>query len=186
MNFSTFTKNQLVITQLNRLFNTLEVQRNELLQELKPYKTEVLYKQPAGKWSIAQILAHLIASEQLSVAYLNKKILGIETAQNTGVVEALKMIALILSQRLPFKFKAPRKIVDNTPVYETMDKLILDWDTTRTELKEVLKKFEDIHLKRKIYRHPIAGMLNIQQALRFLREHIIHHTPQIKNLLKQK
>jgi hypothetical protein len=32
----------------------------------------------------------------------------------------------------------------------------------------------------------VAGMLNIQQALRFLYEHVRHHAPQVKYLLKQK
>lgn len=172
-------------TRLEQLFDDLEVQREELLQELKQVSTEVLQKHPAGKWSTAQVLAHLITSEQLSVAYLNKKILGIETTQNTGLVEEIKMITLMISQRLPFKFKAPRMVVDKTPTYDTMDQIILVWDNARVELKAVLEKFQDNQMKCKIYKHPIAGMLNIQQAMRFFGEHITHHTPQIKNLLKQ-
>jgi hypothetical protein len=131
------------------------------------------------------VLAHLIVSEQLSIAYLNKKMLGIESTVNTGLKEEFKMIALIISQRLPFKFKAPRMVVDKTPVYENIDQLITVWETTRSELKMVLEKFQDNQMKRKIYKHPVAGMLNIQQALRFFGEHIAHHTPQVKNLLKQ-
>ncbi|MBK7650092.1 MAG: DinB family protein [Flammeovirgaceae bacterium] len=77
-------------SRLEELFDDLEVQREELLQGLKQISAEVLQKHPAGKWSIAQILAHLIASEQLSVAYLNKKVLGIETTQNTGLLKKLR------------------------------------------------------------------------------------------------
>ncbi len=76
-------------------------------------------------------------------------------------------------------------VVDRTPVYENIDQLITVWETTRSELKMVLEKFQDNQMKRKIYKHPVAGMLNIQQALRFFGEHIAHHTPQVKNLLKQ-
>jgi uncharacterized damage-inducible protein DinB len=172
-------------TRLEQLFDDLEVQREELLHELKPLSAEALQKHPAEKWSIAQVLAHLIVSEQLSIAYLNKKMLGIESTVNTGLKEEFKMIALIISQRLPFKFKAPRMVVDKTPVYENIDQLITVWETTRSELKMVLEKFQDNQMKRKIYKHPVAGMLNIQQALRFFGEHIAHHTPQVKNLLKQ-
>ncbi len=172
-------------SRLEELFDDLEVQREELLQGLKQISAEVLQKHPLEKWSIAQILAHLIASEQLSVAYLNKKVLGIETTQNTGLVEEIKMITLMISQRLPFKFKAPRMVVDKTPAYDTMDQIILAWDNARIELKAVLEKFQDNQMKRKIYKHPVAGMLNIRQALRFFGEHITHHTPQVKNLLKQ-
>jgi uncharacterized damage-inducible protein DinB len=172
-------------TRLEQLFDDLEVQREELLHKLKPLSAEALQKHPAEKWSIAQVLAHLIVSEQLSIAYLNKKMLGIESTVNTGLKEEFKMITLIVSQRLPFKFKAPPMVVDKTPVYENIDQLITAWETTRSELKIVLEKFQDNQMKRKIYKHPVAGMLNIQQALRFFGEHIAHHTPQVKNLLKQ-
>ena len=167
------------------LFDRLEVQRVQLQHLIKDLSDVELNKHPAEKWSIAQVISHLIASEQLSVGYLNKKMLGIQTAEKSGLKEDLKMLLLIFSQRLPFKFKAPRTIVENTPVYGNVDQLISAWDKTRVDLKEVLQKFEDDQINLKIFKHPRAGMLNIQQAIRFFREHIIHHTPQVKNLLKQ-
>jgi hypothetical protein len=53
----------------------------------------------------------------------------------------------------------------------------------RNELKTMLEKFGDDQLKRKIYKHVIAGKLNILQTLLFFREHVIHHQQQIKRLL---
>jgi uncharacterized damage-inducible protein DinB len=186
LNLSTFTKTQFHLnTQLAQLFNALETQRTELLSLVNGISMEVANKSPQGKWSIAQVVSHLIASEQLSVRYLNKKILGIDTAPKTGIVEDFKMIVLRISQRLPFKFKAPKVVVENTPTYETIEQLTEAWNKTRIDLKTVLEKFQDNQIYRKVYKHPIAGMLNIQQALEFFREHIIHHTPQIKKLLKQ-
>jgi uncharacterized damage-inducible protein DinB len=174
-----------VNARVKPLFDRLEVQRVQLQHLIKDLSDVELNKHPAEKWSIAQVISHLIASEQLSVGYLNKKMLGIQTAEKSGLKEDLKMLLLIVSQRLPFKFKAPRTIVENTPVYGNVDQLISAWDKTRVDLKEVLQKFEDDQINLKIFKHPRAGMLNIQQAIRFFREHIIHHTPQVKNLLKQ-
>jgi len=172
---------------LLRLFDSLETQRNELLGLVTSLSTEELNAHPEGKWSIAQVLSHLIASEHLSVIYLNKKLLGVKDVPNTGLAEELVMMALIISQRLPFiKFKAPKVIAENTQVYQTRDQLKEAWDNGRGELKNVLARFQDDQLKRKIYKHPIAGKLNIQQALRFFQEHINHHTPQVKKLLRQK
>ncbi len=172
-------------TRLAQLFDTLETQRAELLGFVKGISMETANKSPQGKWSIAQVISHLIASEQLSVRYLNKKILGIDTAPKTGLPEELKMITLIISQRLPFKFKAPNVIVQNTAVYENPEQLTSAWEKTRSDLKAVLEKFDDNQINRKVFKHPVAGMLNIQHALKFFREHIIHHTPQVKKLLKQ-
>lgn len=171
--------------QLTLLFNALEKQRAELMSLIHGISPEIIRKHPKNKWSIAQVISHLIASEQLSVKYLNKKILGIDTAPKTGITEELKMVVLKISQRLPFKFKAPKVVVENTPIYESIEELTETWNKTREELKSVLEKFQDNQINRKVYKHPFAGMLNIQQALKFFGEHTIHHTPQVKKLLKQ-
>lgn len=173
--------------KLQTLFNSLESQRHSVLGLIESLSVEKINNHLEGKWSIAQILSHLIASEQLSVRYLNKKILGIKDAADTGLTEEIKMIALIISQRLPFiKFKAPTVVVENTPPHESMEQLVATWAKTRSDLKETLEKFQDGQLKRKIYKHPFAGMLNIQQALKFFGEHIIHHRPQITKLVMGK
>ena len=140
----------------------------------------------AGKWSVNQIIAHLIAAENLSIQYLNKKILAINDVKDSGLLEQLKMILLVVSQRLPLKFKAPKIVVDQTSPETDLNKLIAAWDSTRLELKNVLERIENQHIKRKVYRHVRVGMLNIQHALKFIGEHVGHHTPQIKKLLKQK
>lgn len=173
-------------TSLHQLFLTLEEQRQGLLNSIQGLSSQELDQHPEGKWSIAQVLSHLIASEQLSVNYLNKKILGVKEVADTGFKEELKMIVVILSQRLPFlKFKAPNVVTEKTTSYHSFEQLNEAWVKARTELKDVLSRFKDDELKRKVYKHPYAGMLNIEQALVFFREHIIHHTPQVKNLLKK-
>ena len=170
--------------KLQILFDSLERERDSLLASIKNLSPDKQQHAPEGKWSIQQILAHLIAAEKLSVMYLNKKMLGIKEVEDTGVLEELKMVVLQLSQRLPLKFKAPRVVVENTPAYANFEELTTDWNKTRAELKTLLEKFDDTQIRKKIYKHIRAGRLNIQHALLFFREHIIHHTPQIKRLLR--
>ncbi|TXH27866.1 MAG: DinB family protein [Cyclobacteriaceae bacterium] len=172
-------------TSLKELFDRLEGQRLALLKGIKHLGPDQLQMHPPGKWSLSQVFAHLIASEQLSVQYLRKKIQAIDEQPNTGLIEELKMWALIISQRLPFKFKAPKVVVDHTPAFKDVAEIESAWNQTRKELKDVLGRFGANHLTRKIYKHPVAGKLNIVQATRFFSEHIIHHQPQIKRLLKQ-
>lgn len=172
-------------SNLQKLFDSLELQRTTVLNGIKSLSTEILNKHAPGKWSANQVLAHIITAEQLSVTYLKKKIQGIDETTNTGLIEELKMLALVVSQRLPLKFKAPKVVVESTPPYQSAAQLEQAWDKTRGELAEVLNQFKDQHLNRKIYKHPFAGKLNIQQMLHFFSEHIIHHQPQIKKLLKQ-
>lgn len=170
--------------RLQYLFDRLEAQHQTVLQSIAHIPNELFIKRPpSGNWSLSEILAHLQTSEQLSIQYLNKKILGTDQYKNTDLRHELLMLVLKISQRLPFKFKAPKVLVSNTPMYTTKEHLIEQWANTQQQLKELLEKFGDDQLRKQIYRHPVAGLINIQQALIFFREHIIHHQPQINRLL---
>jgi hypothetical protein len=169
--------------RLQYLFDLLETDRIRVIEKIRVLTPEKFNAAPPGKWSIHQILAHLVTAEKLSLQYMQKKILGIQEAGDSGLREEGKMIVLWLSQRLPFKFKAPKVVTERTTLYTNADQLAMQWEKDRQELKAFLETFEDHHLKRKIYRHVRAGMLNIQHALLFYREHHLHHLPQIKRLL---
>jgi uncharacterized damage-inducible protein DinB len=168
--------------RLQQLYESLEAQRHQLMDSLKNLSFEKLNHQPEGKWSINQIIAHLITAEKMSVMYLTKKIQGVNEVENSGLFEELKMMGLIVSQRLPFKFKAPRVVVENTSASTSLKQLEQEWNSVRDETKTLLEKIKDDQVKRMIYKHVRAGKLNIQHALIFFREHVIHHKPQIKRL----
>jgi hypothetical protein len=170
-------------SRLQSLFDSIEKQRHVLLSTLKNLPSEKLDNHAPNKWSINQIIAHLISAEQLSVRYINKKILGIDQAVDTGFYEELKMLLLQISQRLPFKFTAPKIVVENTSTERDITGLIEQWDLVRAELKMLLEKIEDHQIKRAMYRHVRVGLLNIQHALKFFGEHVTHHAPQIKKQL---
>lgn len=170
--------------QLEQLFNKLESDREKLLTRIGNLPADKFNHSESGKWSIHQILAHLITAEKLSLQYLNKKFQGIAETKNSGVVEEIKMAVLKISQRLPFKFKAPKKVVEFTPAYPNLETLKEDWSALRKELRSFLEKIKDDQVNKKIYRHVFAGMLNSKQALVFFREHFIHHLPQINRLIR--
>ncbi len=171
-------------TQLEQLFNKLESDREKLFIRIAKLPLEQFNHSEPGKWSIHQILAHLVTAEKLSLQYLHKKILGIHEADESGIVEEVKMIVLKISQRLPFKFKAPKKVVEFTPAYPDLETLNEEWNSLRKELKSFLEKIKDDQVNKKIYRHVFAGMLSSKQALIFFREHFIHHLPQINKLIR--
>jgi len=171
--------------KLEKLFVSLENDRLKLFQLLTDVDEVTLSRNPnPDKWSIRQIVVHLFISEKLSLGYMKKKSLGIETFENSGWIESVKLLLLILSQRLPFKYKAPKSVVQHTPPDISILEIQHQWNLLRIELKEFLNSIEDKNLKKKIYKHPRAGMLDVVQAITFFREHCIHHLPQIKKLLK--
>lgn len=169
---------------LQTLFDQLEQQRHELLRNLAHLSPEKYRLQPGpGKWSLAQILTHLMVAEQLSLAYMQKKSLGIATAGTTGWQEEIKMFVLVISQRMPLRYNAPSVVLENTPESLSYQELQVRWDDLRAGLQNFLEKISPADLTKKIYKHPVAGRMNVQHALRFFAEHIRHHWPQVKRLL---
>ncbi len=171
--------------QLHFLFDALEKQRFQLLTKVRVNPEKFDCKPSARQWSVHQVLAHLVIVEKLSLQYISKKFQGIETESDTGLAEAVKMLVVKFSLRLPFKFKAPVFVVEQTPAYDSLDALILNWDESRKQMKDLLCLFQDHQLHRKVYRHVAVGKINIVQALQFFTRHINHHEPQLKRLLKQ-
>lgn len=172
-------------TALLKLYNKIEQQRMDLLAELKNQNPNLLSLKPLQtKWSVLQILTHLYTSEKLSISYIKKKSLGIESLDNAGLKQTLLMPVLKISQRLPFRFKAPRVVVENTPDPMPLDQLINQWNLLRLELRSHLDHLADTHVHKLVYKHPIAGRLSLPQAMQFFAEHITHHKPQIIKVLK--
>jgi DinB superfamily len=172
--------------RLEKLYNKLEQQRAELLTIVQSYPTELLNKSLAsGKWSILQILTHLYISEKLSIGYIKKKSLAVNELRNAGLWQSVLMIILKISQRIPLRYKAPKTVLQNTPESASLSDLFAQWNLLRIELKSMLTNLPDKHVNKLVYKHPVAGRLSFPQAVDFFSEHIIHHTPQIKRILKK-
>lgn len=170
---------------LARQFEDIEQQRHTLLNQFKALDDKAFKAQPApGKWSASQILTHLLVSEQLSIGYMRKKMQAIHTLENSGISSTVKLWLLILSQRLPLKYKAPRIVVENTPEAKSWQEISDLWNNTRLDLKSLLSEIGDHQAKKLVYKHPFAGRMNVSQAMRFFQEHIIHHWPQLNRLTK--
>lgn len=166
-------------------FDRLEQERITLLTTLATFPESTLSSTPAeGKWSIDQILIHLLTSEQLTLAYLKKKSLGIDQLGNSGLSASIRMHILKWSQRLPLlKYRAPRYVVANTPQAVPLRELEQRWQKVRMELGQFLETIKDSDAHKLIYKHPVAGRFDAVQCLMFMREHYLHHLPQIKRLL---
>ena len=171
---------------LLKQFNKLEADRQKLLLALTPLSHDaILFRAPPGKWSVNQIVTHLLTSERLSLLYMRKKSLGIQNVGNSGIRESVKLMVLKVSQRLPLKYKAPGILVEHTPEALPLPQAIEQWNAVRNDLRKFLEGIADQNIRKMIYKHPVVGMLDVTQAMAFFHEHIHHHWPQVKSLLKK-
>ena len=166
--------------KIENAFVKLEQQRKYILKRVSEMSIEKYHFGSQDKWAVSQVIAHLITSEKLSLIYMKKKAQGIDQAGDSGFTEKFKTLVLKLSQRLPIKYKAPKFIAAETPEALTLEKATIHWQQVRQELKVFAETISEKNIHKKIFKHPVAGMLDVIQAMDFLYEHIRHHWPQIK------
>ena len=188
MNTATYSHIELMNPKLEIKYLSLEKSRNRLLDELEGLDDDLLNTAPAAdKWSINQILYHLIESERLTAAYMQKKLQQEETLGTAGTANAIKSVLLKLALLSGRKYKAPA-VVATVPEKAMLQKLRQQWDTSRYQLEDVLNEIPTHLLSKCLFKHPYAGPLTATQALTFLQDHFVHHERQIqlirKSLLK--
>lgn len=167
---------------LERQFRLLQESTDHILALITPISESEFQRKEPDRWSIGQILIHILTSEKLALQYMKKKSLGVDTLPNSGLIEPVKLTILKISQRLPIKYKVPKLIREKTPDAPRKDEFLLMWQNERQQLRTFLESIPHEHVNKKIFKHPIAGMFNASQGVAFLREHLLHHRPQIVRL----
>lgn len=171
---------------LQNLTNKLEADNEKIFALISSLDEHQLnYTPNEGKWSVNNILVHLLIAERLSLAYMAKKSLGIDTLQNSGWREFLKSNLLTLSQRVPLKYKAPKVVKEQTLQVLTKAEIINQFTEQLQSLRSFLNTIHEKDIRKKIFKHPRVGMLNAVQGVHFFLEHRRHHDPQIRTLLKK-
>ena len=172
-------------SELAKHLNALTVATNSLLREVGPLSSSTYYFSPGdGKWSISQILTHLLTSERLALNYMRKKSQApVELLGTAGLKEDIWFFIFELSQQIPLRYKAPKVVSENTPPPLSFGDLVRQWEGLRLEMIDFLNSLEAEKIPKKIYKHPIAGRLTVIHAVRFMALHVNHHVPQIKAII---
>ena len=171
--------------KLQALFSEIETQRQHLQVSLGHVVPAQFNAAPQpGKWSMSEVVSHVVTSEKLSLGYMEKKINAIGSVGTTNVLNEFMLGVFIASQRLPLKYKAPKSIGNKPNAYTSVDVFFSDWQQSRQRLAVFLEAFPAHGLHKKIYRHPVMGRCSVLHCLAFFREHFNHHLPQITRQLR--
>lgn len=182
MNTATFSHIQLMNPQLEVQYLKLEESRNQLLNDLEGLDEELLNTAPAeGKWSVNQIIAHLIQVEQLTNSYIQRKIQTQEPLEFSSIRHTFRSLLLKLALNSGMKFKAPESVA-NVPATSNLSSLRTQWDTSRYHLEDTLTELPRELMNKCLFKHPYAGPLSIIQTMSFLQDHFNHHARQISQL----
>lgn len=170
--------------KLKSQFDALETSRKALFDSLKKYPDELLNKNPApDKWSAVQVIEHLLASETASLNYLKKKTLDTSKSKHAGLTGKRRLFVAKLFFYAPLSFKAPSAL-EPSANFATLAELDTQWIKVRNETYTLISKLSDEELEKDLWRHLIAGKMNIYQMLDFFGIHFNRHRKQIERTLE--
>ncbi|MEO1083835.1 MAG: DinB family protein [Acidobacteriota bacterium] len=172
--------------KLTDQLDAMEKKRAELLELIEQQEPEALRRPPSPeKWSILQILWHLMDAEQRSVAMVRKQLQS-PKRYRTGLKNAFKSLTLRAVLAVDIPIKAP-PVVSKVPPTETLDlaTLVADWDSTRADWRQVAVTLPADRHRDALFKHPIAGKLSFAQALSFQENHADRHARQVRKILGQ-
>lgn len=164
-------------------FERLETARQELLDRLSGIDEETLNRRPGeDAWSVVQVLHHVILVEELSVGYIERK-RNAGPAERAGLAERVRSWILRVAMRSPFRFTAPPVSTD-LPARDRLRNVASRWAEVRAGARETLGEIPSDTIDRAIYRHPVVGVMSVDQAVGFLEDHLAHHERQIERTLR--
>jgi uncharacterized damage-inducible protein DinB len=167
----------------NLLHKQQEELRIQLIADLQKYSEELLHKKPSpGAWSVADIIAHLIAGEEYVFNYISKKIKDGSRSAKTGRLARIKRDILKIAFALPIKFKVPKSVVPSTE-YATLKELDSKWERISKARHELINSLDESEFHKDIWHHPRVGKINFVQMIDFSIDHSKRHEGQIKRIL---
>ncbi len=172
--------------KFQKQLNLLDKKLNLLLEELKDYSEDQLNRKPAeDKWSVIQVMHHLLLAETGSYNYVNKKLSFNPVLKKTGIMTWFRRTLMKFFLRTPIKFKAPKGVgseflPDRAGFWDTA-KL---WKEQRVKLKEFLATLPEERLKQEVYKHPMAGRQGLNGMFDFFDLHFDRHHKQIRKIVK--
>lgn len=167
-----------------RRFAQLEAARSRLLQSLVHLDPAALNRSPSpGRWSALQVLHHVVTVEALTVGYVRKKMQAGAALPRAGITSRLRLLLLQATLASPLRVRAPAG-TGVVPAASELPQLQVLWDEVRGDLARLLGSFPAELADRLVFRHPYAGRMSLEHALRMLHAHLGHHARQVEAALR--
>ena len=180
----------------------LEHQRADLLAGVARLSQRQLeYRPDPASWSIAAVIDHLAATEELVVSMGERVRAGgageIATIEASAgwrrprgirgrVRAAVRRAAVFGVITTGIRVRMPRRVkaMIGTPDPASAAEAVARWEAARTRLAAYVMTLTPADERRRLFHHPIAGWFDHRQGLTFVRRHVRHHARQIDRIRK--
>jgi hypothetical protein len=167
------------MTPVERL-RRIEGKRERLLVGLATLPLRVLEAHPLpGKWSIAEIIEHLVISEEGVIGDFAR--LADREALPRSTKNRMLYIAVMGVLRFDIPVQVPSRGM-NPVGGRSLAQLSAAWELNHTRLRAFVDTVDPARLRDAIFRHPVAGPLTLGQGLLMLETHLDRHIRQIRRL----
>ncbi len=167
----------------DKQYHCLVAAIKEYRQRLESYsESDFLKKANVDTWSAAEVYAHIISANRMTVRGMHMAAEGNATEDNTTLPWSARMV--LFFEKFPKGRKVPEVVQKRTPVINSISEAIETTESLMKELDELMQSYSNWSKTQKL-KHPVLGMLNNFQWLKFMKIHSNHHLKQldrIKNL----
>lgn len=166
-----------IASRINKLDDS-----KRMLEEVIAAASRNPHDAPAGEWSIAQVVEHILSSETGTLGYMKKKSSGgWDVLEDAGDEHRASSAAINARLESNERYKAPDVLPEPTNAL-ALGELYEKWNTLREELRSFVSQVQPEHFHKLVFRQPAAGMLTLLHALEFMDAHLRHHIPQIERI----
>ncbi|MEL6823295.1 MAG: DinB family protein [Calditrichota bacterium] len=142
---------------------------------------QTTFKPSPEKWSAIQIAEHLHKVDGFALRAVTKA-KSRSKLSKPGVINELLTRFACAYLRSPLKLKVPsEQIAPSNEV--SIDEILSGWKFIQQELRKEALNMPPEKQEAAMFKHPIIGMINLDQTFRFLTEHTRNHHRQLQRLI---
>jgi hypothetical protein len=172
-----------MLPNIQKKYESLIKKREDLSQQLSARSNEVLcFKAGPDKWSIVDVIEHLVIAEQNLLEQLAANVLVSTLDPGTRTPEKHQTVIKVMERDIPVD--VPDESLEPHGRL-TLDELCNQWDDIREKLQGLLAEIKPENKDNLVYRHPYGGPLDIAETLHFFDVHFDNHIRQIDRILTQ-
>jgi hypothetical protein len=161
--------------------STLEEQRAQVLASVASWSAARLgYRPSPNAWSAVEVLDHIARVEREILTVAQR---GLVAPHRRGVIDRVRVELLEWLFRSDRRVRVPMSVPEVLPARDTdFDTVCRVWELARLDLTRFLAPLSPDQLVPGVFRHPVAGWMNVPQVLRFFWVHTHHHRYQLARL----
>lgn len=160
---------------------------NEILEVIARYSYKLngyteesfLAKKQEGVWSPAEVYAHIISANRMTIKGMKKLVAKEGTEDHSSLPFRARLI--LFTGRIPAGRKVPEVVEKRTPKINSIAEAKEQLDLLEGELNEIWDQRE-LWTETQKLKHPALGLMNNVQWLKFMLIHSKHHLKQLDRI----